>query len=134
MPLGRGMITSNFATGEAVGDSTDKRPLAMPRFMAENKENNVKVVKQFKVFADKKGCSTTQLALAWLLKQGEDIIPIPGTKRMKYLEENWAALEIELNDEELAAIREFLETAQINGETLPPAFRGSVFKDTVEEA
>ena len=134
MPLGRGMITSTITAGNAVGDSTDKRPLAMPRFMAENKETNVQVVKQFQGFADRKCCTVAQLALAWLVQQGEDIIPIPGTKRMKYLEENWAALDIELSDEEARKVKKFLERAEVAGDTLPPAFKGYNFKDTVEES
>ncbi len=54
-------------------------------------EKNVKLVSQFKELADKKGCTTSQLAIAWLMKQGDDIIPIPGTKKIKYLEENWGS-------------------------------------------
>lgn len=134
MPLGRGMITTTFASGGAVSDSQDMRPLAMYRFMDVNRSVNVMAVQQFKTFADRKGCSTAQLALAWLLKQGKDIIPIPGTKKMKYLEENWAALDTVLSDEEALVIRRFLETAEIAGETLPAAFKGCAFKDTVEEA
>lgn len=128
------MITSTFAAGDDVGDGADKRPYGMPRFMSENRDSNVRVVQQFKAFADKKGCSTAQLALAWLAKQGNDTIPIPGTKKMKYLEENWAALDIVLSDEEAAEIRKFLEKAEISGDTLPAAFKGYGFKDTVEEA
>ena len=133
MPLGRGMVTSTFAAGEAVGDAADKRPLGMPRFMPENRKANVGVVRQFQAFAERKGGSTAQLALAWLLKQGEDIVPIPGTKRMKYMEENWAALDIELSDGEAAEIREFLETAEIKGDSLPPAFKSYGFRDTIEQ-
>lgn len=134
MPLGRGMITSTFAAGAAVGDSTDKRPLAMPRFMAENKDKNVQVVKQLEALAHKTGCSVAQLALAWLLKQGEDIIPIPGTKKMKYMEENWAALDVVLSDGDVAEVQKFLDSAEIAGDTLPTAFKGYRFKDTAEEA
>lgn len=79
------MVTSTFANGKAVGDDKDKRPHVMPRFQEANREKNVKIVSEFKAFADKKGCTTAQLALAWLLKQGDDIIPIPGTKKLKYL-------------------------------------------------
>jgi aryl-alcohol dehydrogenase-like predicted oxidoreductase len=78
-PLGRGILTSTFSKGEDVGDSTDQRKKVMPRFLDANKDQNVKVMSDFKVLADKKGCTVSQLALAWLLKQGNDIFPIPGT-------------------------------------------------------
>ena len=134
MPLGRGMLTSTFASGEAVGDSKDKRPHVMPRFMGANRDKNVKLVSQFKVLADKKGCTTPQLAIAWLLKQGDDVIPIPGTKKLKYLEENWGALDVHLTDEDEAEIRHFVETAEIAGHHLPPQFENYAFTDTKEEA
>ncbi|KAE9364837.1 aldo/keto reductase [Stipitochalara longipes BDJ] len=133
MPLGRGMVTSTFASGQPVGDANDKRPHVMPRFMEGNKDNNVKIVSEFKVLADKKGCSVAQLALAWLLKQGEDIFPIPGTKRMNYMEENWAALEIRISAEEAAEIRGFLERVEIAGPALPPQFASYNYTDTAVE-
>ncbi|EED22182.1 oxidoreductase, putative [Talaromyces stipitatus ATCC 10500] len=91
----------------------------LPRFSAENAPTNTVTVNQFKAFADRKGCTVAQLALAWLLKRGDDIFPIPGTK-IKYLEENWAAQGISLSDEEEAEIDTFLESATIAGGTLPP--------------
>ncbi|KAG9236963.1 NADP-dependent oxidoreductase domain-containing protein [Amylocarpus encephaloides] len=132
-PLGRGLLTTTFSNGDAVGDSKDKRPHVMPRFMGENRDKNVKLVSQFTAVADKKGCTTSQLALAWLLKQGGDVFPIPGTKRMKYLEENWGALEVQLTDEEELKIRKFLENAEISGGYMPPAFEHYTFTDTKEE-
>ena len=90
-PLGRGLLTSTFGNRELVADKNDHRQAAFPRFMEENRDINVKLVNQFKALADKKGCTISQLSLAWLLKQGDDIIPIPGTKKVKYLEENWGA-------------------------------------------
>lgn len=133
MPLGRGLLTSTFEKGEAVGDEKDKRVLVMPRFMEGNREKNAKIVSQFKALADKKGCSTPQLALAWLLKQGNDIIPIPGTKRLKYLEENWASLNVHLTDEEEAEVRKFVETAELAGKVVPAAFANYNYRDTAEE-
>lgn len=117
-----------------MGDSKDMRPHVMPRFMEANRDKNVKIVSQFQALADKKGCTTSQLALAWLLKQGGDVIPIPGTKKLKYLEENWGALDIYLTDEEDAEIRHFAETAEIAGHYMPPQFEGYAFRDTEEEA
>jgi aryl-alcohol dehydrogenase-like predicted oxidoreductase len=134
MPLGRGLLTSTFANGEDVGDSKDKRPLMQPRFMEGNRDKNVKLVSQFKALADKKGCTTAQLALAWLRKQGDDIIPIPGTKKLKYLEENWASLDVYLTDEDELEIRKFVENAEIAGDALPPQFKGYAYTDTVAES
>ncbi|KAJ9150621.1 Aldo/keto reductase [Coniochaeta hoffmannii] len=131
-PLGRGILTATFASGEAVGDK-DARGAVMPRFGKENREKNVPAVSQFKAVADKKGCTVAQLALAWLLKQGDDIIPIPGTKRVKYLEENWDSLRISLSDEEEAEIRALVGKLQIAGGSVPPAFEGFFFMDTKEE-
>ena len=126
------MITSTFVSNNSVSDSADMRQQVMPRFMEENKEQNIKVVAQFKEFADKKGCTVAQLALAWILKQG-DIIPIPGTKKLKYLEENWASLGVELSDEEERKIRRFVEGAEIAGTAMPPAFASYAYSDTAEE-
>lgn len=133
-PLDRGLLTSTFSKGEAVGDTTDMRPHIMPRFHEANKDQNVKVVSQFKLLADKKGCTVAQLALAWLLKQGDDIFPIPGTKQLKYLEENWAALDISLTDQEEAEIRAFGENAEVAGGIVPPQFMSYLFRDTKEES
>ena len=133
-PLGRGLLTSTFSSGESVGDSTDMRPHVMPRFHQTNRDQNVKVASQFKVLADKKGCTVSQLALAWLLKQGNDIFPIPGTKKLKYLEENWGALNVTLSDKEEAEIRNFVETAEIAGTANPAQFASYLFRDTKEES
>jgi aryl-alcohol dehydrogenase-like predicted oxidoreductase len=131
-PLGRGILTATFATGQALGDK-DSRPVFMPRFQEANRDKNAMVVSQFKSLADKKGCTITQLALAWLLKQGDDIIPIPGTKKMKYLEQNWGALEVSLSDEEEAEIRAFVENVPVAGTSVPPQFVDHRFRDTKEE-
>ncbi|KAB5576625.1 putative aldo-keto reductase [Coniochaeta sp. 2T2.1] len=107
-PLGRGLITGDFAAGQSVGEK-DNRAAVMPRFQRDNREKNAELVRQFKGLADKKGCTVTQLALAWLLKQGNDIIPIPGTKRIEYLEQNWGALQVALSDEDEVEIRKGYE-------------------------
>lgn len=133
-PLGRGLITDAFSKGEAINEGPDIRPVAFPRFMAENAPINMATVNKFKVFADKKGCTIAQLALAWLLKRGDDIFPIPGTKRIKYLEENWAAQDITLSDEEVAEIDTFLDSAIIIGGTVLPKYVSYLFKDTKEES
>ncbi|KAE8446368.1 hypothetical protein EG329_012117 [Mollisiaceae sp. DMI_Dod_QoI] len=133
MPLGRGLLTSTFANNEAIGDSNDKRSYVMPRFMEGNRDKNVKLVQQFKALADKKGCTTSQLAIAWMLKQGDDVFPIPGTKKLKYLEENWGALDVKLTDEDEAEVRSFVEHAEIAGHYMPPSFESYTFTDTQEE-
>ncbi len=135
MPLGRGLLTATFADGEAVGDEKDMRAKVMPRFLPENREKNQRLVNQFKTLAEKKGCTIAQLAIAWVLKQGDDIIPIPGTKRLKYLEENWASLKVELSDAEEKEIRAFAKDAegQIAGESIPPAYADYVYRDTAED-
>jgi aryl-alcohol dehydrogenase-like predicted oxidoreductase len=132
-PLGRGMITSTFAQGESLGDDKDTRRAIMPRFQDENRSANEKLVAQFQTFADKKKCTVSQLALAWLLKQGDDIFPIPGTKRVNYLEQNWASLEVELSDEEEKEIRAFVEGIEVKGTAQPAQFAGYLYRDTAEE-
>lgn len=106
----------------------------MPRFAGDNLHVNVQIVRQFAAFADRKGCTVAQLALAWLLKQGDDIFPIPGTKRIKYLEENWGALDVVLSNEEEAEIRAFVESVEIAGAAAPPMFLPYLYRDTKEEA
>lgn len=133
-PLGRGLLTSTFSNNELATDEKDIRGNMLPRFQGANRDVNVKLVNQFKSFADKKGCSTSQLALAWLLKQGDDIIPIPGTKKIKYLEDNWGSLDVHLTDEEERQIRQFVETAEIAGERLPPQYLKGIFVNTKEES
>ena len=134
MPLGRGLLTSTFASGAAIGDSKDMRTKMMPRFQEANRNKNIKLVGQWQAIAQKKGCTATQLALAWMLKQGDDIFPIPGTKKLKYLEENWDAINVRLTDEDVAEIRHFVENAEIAGHYMPPQFEAYVFTDTAEEA
>lgn len=133
MPLGRGLLTSTFASGKNVGDDKDRRPTVFPRFMEANRDTNVKLMGQFKNLADKKGCTISQLAIAWLLKQGDDIIPIPGTKKLKYLEENWGAIDVLLTEDDEAEIRRFVESAEVAGGCMPPAFEHYAFRDTKEE-
>jgi aryl-alcohol dehydrogenase-like predicted oxidoreductase len=137
MPLGRGLLTTNFADGTAGNDNqqgSDIRSQLIPRFQGENREKNMKLVSEFKGLADKKGISTTQLALAWLLKQGDDVIPIPGTRKIKYFDENWAALDVVLSDEEEAEIRHFVEKADVAGPPIPSALDDYLFRDTKEQA
>jgi aryl-alcohol dehydrogenase-like predicted oxidoreductase len=126
------MLTSAYSSGQVVGDK-DIRESFFPRFHQDNRNKNIQVASQFTSLAAKKGCTTAQLAVAWLLKQGDDIIPIPGTKKVDYVKENWAALEVELSVEEEAEIRRFVESAEIAGGIMPNGMEDSYFPTTVEE-
>ena len=106
----------------------------VPRFSDGNFETNMKLINQLKAIADRMNYTTSQLALTWLLKQGDDIISIPGTKKTKYLEENWASLGVKLTDEDHQEIRRFLEGAEVAGGSYPDAYKHMAFVDTKEEA
>lgn len=101
-PLGRGFLTGKFPTADSLSEDDFRRN--HPRFQGENFEKNLGLVERIKKLAAKKGCTPGQLALAWVLAQGEDIVPIPGTKRLKYLEENVAAAQIKLTADDLQKI------------------------------
>jgi aryl-alcohol dehydrogenase-like predicted oxidoreductase len=101
-PLGRGFLTGRF---KALDDlPADDRRRDVPRFQGDNFRKNLELVKKIEELAAAKGCTPGQLALAWVLAQGEDIVPIPGTKRLKYLDDNLAAVNVRLTAEELAQI------------------------------
>ena len=101
-PLGRGFLTGQFTKPEDL--PADDYRCQSPRFQGENFYKNLELVEQVKAIATKKGATPSQLALAWLLAQGDDIVPIPGTKRRKYLEENVGATAITLTSDELKQI------------------------------
>ncbi len=101
-PLGRGFLTGQIKKFEDF-EANDFRRVS-PRFQGENFQRNLDLVHKLEAMAAKKGCTTSQLALAWVIAQGEHIFPIPGTKRMKYLEENADALNVKLTKEELTEI------------------------------
>jgi aryl-alcohol dehydrogenase-like predicted oxidoreductase len=101
-PLGRGMLTGALSAGSL--DAGDFRTVAFPRFMGEARQANQALVEALVALAGAKGCTAAQLALAWVLAQGPDIAPIPGTKRISYLEQNVGALQVTLSAEDLAAI------------------------------
>ncbi len=101
-PLGRGFLTGAIRSPDDFAADDFRRE--NPRFQGENFARNLRLVEAVKRLAQSRGCTSGQLALAWVLAQGEDIVPIPGTKRRKYLEENLGALDVALDAEELAAI------------------------------
>jgi aryl-alcohol dehydrogenase-like predicted oxidoreductase len=101
-PLGRGFLTGRFARPEDLPEDDFRRH--DPRFRGENFQRNLDVVTKVQELAEQKGAAPAQLALAWVLAQGEDIVAIPGTKRLRYLEENLGALDVTLTPDDLAAI------------------------------
>jgi len=101
-PLGRGFLTGNITSPDDF-PAGDFRAY-LPRFTGENFARNLELVDQVRSLAEEKGCTPGQLALAWVLSRGDDVVPIPGTKRRTYLEENAAANDIELTDADLATI------------------------------
>ncbi|HZC19973.1 MAG TPA: aldo/keto reductase [Rubrobacteraceae bacterium] len=113
-PLGRGFLTGQFERFEDLPEGDYRRN--SPRFQGENFQKNLELVGKVREIASEKGATPGQLALAWLLCRGEDIVPIPGTKRREYLEENVAATEIELTQEDLARIEEAAPAGVAAGE------------------
>ena len=103
-PLGRGFLTGTFQKPEDLALHDSRR--RMPRFQGENLRHNLQLVEKIKEISKEKDCTPAQLALAWLLGQGEDIVPIPGTKRRERLEENLRAIDIELDEDDLRRIGE----------------------------
>lgn len=101
-PLGRGFLTGQIKTLDDLGQYDFRR--YSPRFQGENFDRNLQLVQQIETMAKERSCTPAQLALAWVLAMGEDIVPIPGTKRRSYLEQNAAALDITLSQEELDSI------------------------------
>jgi len=101
-PLGRGFLSGRFTSPDELDENDFRRH--GPRFTGENLERNLRLVEKVREIAAEKGCTPGQLALAWVLAQGDDVVPIPGTKRRTYLEENLAAVDVQLTAEDLARI------------------------------
>lgn len=115
-PLGRGFLSGRFSSPEELAEDDFRR--TQPRFQGDNLEANMRIVAKLREIADEKGITPAQLALAWVLAQGDDIVPIPGTKRRKYLEENAAAADVELTEEDLARIDD--ELPEVSGDRYAP--------------
>ena len=118
-PLGRGFLTGQIKKFEDF-EAGDYRRMA-PRFQGENFQKNLDLVRRIEELARAKNCNASQLALAWVLAQGSDIVPIPGTKRIRYLEENLKSLEIELSPQDLQAIAEVAPKNVASGLRYPEA-------------
>ncbi|GAB3278912.1 aldo/keto reductase [Parasphingorhabdus pacifica] len=113
-PLGRGFLSGKIRSIDDLPEDDWRRNA--PRFQGENFERNLRVVDKVRELADAKGVTASQLALAWVLAQGSDIVPIPGTKRRNYLDENIAASDVTLTDDDLAAIDEVAPRGVAAGE------------------
>ena len=113
-PLGRGFLTGRFRTFEDLPEDDYRRN--SPRFQGENFQKNLDLVERVEDIARRKRCTPAQLALAWLLAQGDDIVPIPGTKQRRYLDENVQSLEIELTSEDLEEIEEVAPKGAASGD------------------
>ena len=123
-PLGRGFLTGRITSPEDFEEDDFRRNA--PRFQGENFQRNLDLVDRVREIAQEKDVTAGQLALAWLLHQGEDIVPIPGTKRREYLEENAAAADVELTDEDLRRIEEVAPAGAAAGERYDEAGMGAV--------
>ncbi|KAG9767505.1 Aldo/keto reductase, partial [Aureobasidium melanogenum] len=128
-PLGRGFLTGAIKSPDDF-EEDDFRRLA-PRFSPENFPKNLKLVNEIKNLAEQKGCTPGQLVLAFLLAQGDDIIPIPGTTKIKNFDENMAALNVKITKEDNDKIRAAINAASVHGERYPKAFGTALFVDTV---
>ena len=115
-PLGRGFLTGQIKRPQDVPDDYRKN---MPRLQDEHLRRNLELAQRVEEIAKQKGCTPAQLALAWLLAQGEFIVPIPGTKRIKYLEENAHAVDLNFTPDDLARINELLPRGAASGERYP---------------
>ncbi len=123
-PLGRGFLTGQFKSPDDFAADDWRRQ--NPRFQGEHFQKNVDLVKEIQQIAREKECTGSQLALAWVLAQGEDIVPIPGTKRIKYLEENGAAVRVKLTPDELKRIDAILPPGAASGTRYPEAGMAAV--------
>ena len=116
-PLGRGFLTGHFKHFEDLPEDDYRRH--SPRFQGENFEKNLELVRQVQQIAKEKGCTPSQLALGWVLTQGKDIVPIPGTKRRKYLEDNAGAVNVRLTKDDRKRIEDAFPTGAAAGERYP---------------
>jgi aryl-alcohol dehydrogenase-like predicted oxidoreductase len=113
-PLGRGFLTGQIRSPADFAENDFRR--FHPRFTGENFDRNLELVREVAAIAKEKGCTTAQLALAWVLAQGDDIVPIPGTKRVRYLDENIGALDVRLTGEDLGRLDAILPPGAAAGE------------------
>jgi aryl-alcohol dehydrogenase-like predicted oxidoreductase len=123
-PLGRGFLSGRITSPDDFGEDDFRRN--HPRFTGENFARNLELVDRVRELAASKGATPSQLAIAWVLAQGDDVVPIPGTKRRRYLEENLGALDVELTPEDLAAIEEVTPRGSVAGARYNPEMMANV--------
>jgi aryl-alcohol dehydrogenase-like predicted oxidoreductase len=123
-PLGRGFLTGTVRTLEGLAPNDFRR--GVPRFQPEHLERNLAALQRLTEISQRKGCTTAQLALAWVLAQGPDLVPIPGTKRRRYLEENVAAVDVRLTPSDLQEIDRAMPRGSTSGDRYPPASQALV--------
>jgi aryl-alcohol dehydrogenase-like predicted oxidoreductase len=123
-PLGRGFLTGQIKTFEDL--SADDYRRVSPRFQGENFAKNLALVGRVEEIAKEKNCKPSQLALAWVLAQGQDIVPIPGTKRRTYLDENIAALDVKLTPDDLARLAELMPRGAAVGARYPEVMMSAI--------
>jgi aryl-alcohol dehydrogenase-like predicted oxidoreductase len=123
-PLGRGFLSGEIRNFEDFAKDDFRRN--NPRFQGDNFDKNLALVEKVKQLAEQKGCTASQLSLAWVLAQGDDIVPIPGTKRRKYLEENVRAAEIRLTPKDLAEIEAVFPKGAVAGDRYHPTMMGLI--------
>jgi aryl-alcohol dehydrogenase-like predicted oxidoreductase len=116
-PLGRGFLSARFKSPADFPEGDFRKN--HPRFQGENFEKNLQLVEEVEAMAREEGCSAAQLALAWVLAKGDDIVPIPGTKHISYLDENIGALEVTLTDEDLKRLDDILPPGAAAGPRYP---------------
>jgi aryl-alcohol dehydrogenase-like predicted oxidoreductase len=116
-PLGRGFLTGQIKSPEDFSDDDFRKN--HPRFTGENFEKNIALVREVEALAREKGCTTAQLALAWVLAKGEDVVPIPGTRHIRYLDDNIGALEVKLSKEDLDRLDAILPPGAAAGTRYP---------------
>ena len=113
-PLGRGFLTGHIKSPNDFAEDDFRKN--HPRFQGENFERNIELVHEVEAMANEKGCTTAQLALAWVLAQGDDIVPIPGTKHVRYLDQNIGALDVKLSDDDVKRLDQILPPGAAAGE------------------
>jgi aryl-alcohol dehydrogenase-like predicted oxidoreductase len=124
-PLGRGLLTAKIADPATISESDTRR--RHPRFAPDNLAHNMELVARIEAMAREKGCTSGQLALAWLLAQGKDVVAIPGTKRKERLMENIGALSVKLSDNDLARLSDAIPVGAAAGLRYPEAQMGSLY-------
>jgi aryl-alcohol dehydrogenase-like predicted oxidoreductase len=127
-PLGRGMLTGRWKTADDIPEGDWRAGL--PRFSKENFPKNLELVDDLNSLAKKKDCTVGQLTIAWLMAQGDDIIPIPGTTKQKNFDENMGSLDVKISPEENAKIRQAIAKTEVAGGRYPEPYVNTVVDET----